>query len=218
MRKADVSTAPAVVYRNYTLAELRADGAVHVIGVILALGGSVALLLFMFDRTAMGPYVATTVYLVTLVLSMSLSAAYNIWPTSPIKRFLRRFDHSAIYLLIAGTYTPFMAKSGTWWLLAGVWAIAIVGVLLKFLKPDRFDRLSIALYLGLGWSGAAAYQEFSGALSATIVWLILAGGVVYSLGVIFHILERLPFHNAIWHGFVLVAASIHFAAVCSAVA
>ena len=95
----------------------------------------------------MGPYVATTVYLVTLVLSMSLSAAYNIWPISPIKRFLRRFDHSAIYLLIAGTYTPFMAKSGTWWLLAGVWAIAIVGVLLKFLKPDRFDRLSIALYL-----------------------------------------------------------------------
>ena len=218
MRKADVSTAPAVVYRNYTLAELRADGAVHVIGVILALGGAIALLLFMFDRTAMGPYVATTVYLVTLVLSMSLSAAYNIWPTSPIKRFLRRFDHSAIYLLIAGTYTPFMAKSGTWWLLAGVWAIAIVGVLLKFLKPDRFDRLSIALYLGLGWSGAAAYQEFSGALSATIVWLILAGGVVYSLGVIFHILERLPFHNAIWHAFVLVAASTHFAAVCSAVA
>ena len=130
----------------------------------------------------MGPYVATTVYLVTLVLSMSLSAAYNIWPISPIKRFLRRFDHSAIYLLIAGTYTPFMAKSGTWWLLAGVWAIAIVGVLLKFLKPDRFDRLSIGLYLALGWSGAAAYQEFSGALSATIVWLILAGGVVYSLG------------------------------------
>jgi hemolysin III len=218
MPKSDISTAPAVIYRDYTLAELRADGAVHVIGVVLAMGGAAALLSIMVDRTAPGPYVATTVYLATLVLSMSLSAVYNIWPISPIKRFLRRFDHSAIYLLIAGTYTPFMAKSGTWWLLAGVWAIAIVGVLLKFLKPDRFDRLSIGLYLALGWSGAAAYQEFSSALSATIVWLILAGGVVYSLGVIFHILERLPFHNAIWHGFVLIAASIHFAAVCSAVA
>ncbi|HMF67316.1 MAG TPA: hemolysin III family protein, partial [Phyllobacterium sp.] len=98
------------------------------------------------------------------------------------------------------------------------WAIAVVGVLLKLLKPDRFDRLSIGLYLGLGWSGAAAYDAFSGALSATIVGLILAGGVVYSLGVIFHVFERLPFHNAIWHAFVLVAASIHFAAVCSAVA
>ncbi|CAN7726933.1 hemolysin III family protein [Phyllobacterium sp. LjRoot231] len=217
MRKADISTAPVVIYRDYTLAELRADGAVHVIGVILAMGGSVALLSFMFDRTAAGPYVATTVYLATLVLSISLSALYNIWPISPIKRFLRRFDHSAIYLLIAGTYTPFMAKSGTWWLLAGVWAIAIVGVLLKLLKPDRFDRLSIGLYLGLGWSGAAAHHEFSGALSATILWLILAGGVVYSLGVVFHVFERLPFHNAIWHAFVLVAASIHFAAVCSTV-
>jgi len=218
VRKADISTVPAVIYRNYTLAELRADGAVHVIGVILAIAGSVALLSFMFGRTAVGPYVATTIYLATLVLSISLSALYNIWPISPIKRFLRRFDHSAIYLLIAGTYTPFMAKSGTWWLLASVWAIAVVGVLLKFLKPDRFDRLSIGLYLGLGWSGAAAYDEFSGALSATVVWLILAGGVVYSFGVIFHIFERLPFHNVIWHAFVLVAASIHFAAVCSAVA
>jgi hemolysin III len=218
MPRSNISTAPAVIYRDYTLAELRADGAVHVIGVILAIGGTIGLLSFMFDRTAVGPYVATTVYLVTLVLSISLSALYNIWPISPIKRFLRRFDHSAIYLLIAGTYTPFMAKSGTWWLLACVWAIAIVGVFLKLLKPDRFDRLSIGLYLGLGWSGASAYHEFSGALSATILWLILAGGVVYSFGVIFHVFERLPFHNAIWHAFVLVAASIHFAAVCSAVA
>ncbi len=141
MRKPDISTVPAVIYRDYTLAELRADGAVHVIGVILAMGGSVALLSFMFDRTAVGPYVATTIYLATLVLSITLSALYNIWPISPIKRFLRRFDHSAIYLLIAGTYTPFMAKSGTLWLLTGVWAIAVVGVLLKLLKPDRFDRL-----------------------------------------------------------------------------
>jgi hemolysin III len=218
MRAANVSTAPAVIYRDYTLAELRADGAVHIVGVALALAGSIALLSFMVDRTVAGSYLATAVYVMTLVLSMSLSALYNIWPISPVKRFLRRFDHSAIYLLIAGTYTPFMAKTGTWWLLIGVWTIAVIGVFLKLLKPDRFDRLAIGLYLGLGWSGAAAYKEFSGALSADVLWLILAGGLVYSFGVIFHIFERLPFHNAIWHAFVLVAASIHFVAVCSAVA
>lgn len=219
MRAANVSTAPAVTYRDYTLAELRADGAVHIVGVTLALAGSIALLSFMVDdRAARGSYLATAVYVITLVLSMSLSALYNIWPISPVKRFLRRFDHSAIYLLIAGTYTPFMAKTGTWWLLIGVWAIAVVGVFLKLLKPNRFDRLSIGLYLALGWSGAAAYQEFSGALSADVLWLILAGGLVYSFGVIFHVFEKLPFHNAIWHAFVLIAASIHFVAVCSAVA
>ncbi len=162
-----------------------------------------------------GAYIATAIYLATLVLSISISAVYNVWPVSPVKLFLRRFDHSAIYLLIAGTYTPFMAKSGTWWLLAFVWAIAVAGVLLKFLMPNRFDRLSIGLYLALGWSGVAAYHEFAGTLSASILWLILIGGLVYSFGVIFHVVERLPFHNAIWHGFVLVAASIHYAAVCS---
>ncbi|ATU95808.1 PAQR family membrane homeostasis protein TrhA [Phyllobacterium zundukense] len=217
MRKRSTSAISAVTYRNYSLAELRADSAIHITGVILAIVGSIALLSVMVDHTAVGAYVATTIYLTTLVLSITISAVYNVWPISPVKRLLRRFDHSAIYLLIAGTYTPFMAKSGTWWLLATVWAIAAAGVLLKLLKPNRFDRLSIGLYLALGWSGVAAYQELAGALSASILWLILAGGLVYSFGVIFHIVERMPFHNAIWHGLVLIAASIHFAAVCSTV-
>ena len=207
----------AVIYRDYSLAEVRADSAIHIIGVVMAVAGSIALLAFMVDRTATGAYIATAIYLATLVLSISISAVYNVWPISPVKLFLRRFDHSAIYLLIAGTYTPFIAKSGTWWLLATVWAIAVAGVLLKLLMPNRFDRLSIGLYLALGWSGVTAYHELAGTLSASILWLILIGGLVYSFGVIFHVVERLPFHNAIWHGFVLVAASIHYAAVCSAV-
>ncbi|MBZ9656018.1 PAQR family membrane homeostasis protein TrhA [Phyllobacterium lublinensis] len=209
--------AAAVIYRDYSLAELRADGAIHIIGVILAIAGSIALLAVMVDHTALGAYVATAIYLATLVLSITISAVYNVLSVSPAKLFLRRFDHSAIYLLIAGTYTPFIAKTGTWWLLATVWAIAAAGVLLKLLLPNRFDRLSIVLYLALGWSGVAAYHDLAGTLSASILWLILTGGIVYSLGVIFHVFERLPFHNAIWHGFVLVAASIHYAAVCSAV-
>jgi hemolysin III len=206
------------MFRNYSGAELRADGAVHIVGVILAITASIILLTIVLDQPARGTSAVTAIYLTTLVLSIALSAIYNIWPPiSPVKRLLRRFDHSAIYLLIAGTYTPFMAKSGTWWLLSGVWVIAAAGIILKILKPDRFDRLSIGLYLALGWSGVAAYHELAGALSASVLWLILAGGMVYSLGVIFHVLERLPFHNAIWHAFVLTAAGIHFAAVYSVV-
>jgi hemolysin III len=208
---------PVTMFRNYSEAELWADGAVHIVGVILAIIASTILLTIVLNQPAGGTSAATAIYLATLVLSIALSATYNIWPISPVKRLLRRFDHSAIYLLIAGTYTPFMAKSGTWWLLSGVWVIAVAGIMLKILKPDRFDRLSIGLYLALGWSGVAAYHELAGALSASVLWLILAGGMVYSLGVIFHVLERLPFHNAIWHAFVLTAAGIHFAAVYSVV-
>ncbi|MBA8878361.1 hemolysin III [Phyllobacterium myrsinacearum] len=217
LRPSPARPLPTLAFRNYTVAELWADGIVHMTGVTLTITGSILLLAFGTKEATLGAYTATAIYLATLTLSMGLSAIYNIWPISPVKAFLRRFDHSAIYLLIAGTYTPLMAKSGTWWLLSTVWTIAIAGVLLKLLKPDRFDRLSILLYLALGWSGVAAYQELTMALSATVLWLILAGGLVYSFGVIFHVLDRMPFHNAIWHAFVLTAASIHFAAICAAV-
>ncbi|WP_051614929.1 hemolysin III family protein [Phyllobacterium sp. UNC302MFCol5.2] len=208
---------PVTIFRRYSVAELWADGVVHVLGTTLAIVGSIILLTIVLGQSAIGTSTATAIYVGTLVLSMGLSATYNIWPESPIKYLLRRFDHSAIYLLIAGTYTPFMAKSGTWWLLAGVWATAVVGVVLKLVMPGRFDRLAIGLYLLLGWSGVSAYHQLEGALSASVLWLILAGGIVYSCGVIFHVLERLPFHNAIWHSFVLTAAGIHFAAVYSVV-
>ncbi len=203
----------------YTIAELWADGVVHVLGVALAVVGIVVFAVAMAGRITVVDFVAAAVYLATLILSIAASAAYNVWPISRTKWILRRFDHSAIYLLIAGTYTPFMVKMETWAMLAGVWSIALVGVGLKLLRPGYYDRLSIALYLALGWSGVATYDSLLTKLTPTVIGLIVAGGLVYSLGVIFHVWERLRFQNAIWHAFVLVAATIHFAAVwCSSVA
>ena len=198
---------------RYSVAELWVDGIVHVLGVGLALAGAVVFSIAMFGRIDVAGFTAVSVYLSTLILSIAASAAYNIWPISRTKWILRRLDHSAIYLLIAGTYTPFMAKMGTWWMLAGVWAVASLGVALKLFRPGHFDRLSIALYLALGWSGIATYDSLVTKLSPTVLWLIVAGGLVYSLGVIFHVWEKLRFQNAIWHGFVLIAAAIHFVAV-----
>lgn len=202
---------------RYTRAELWADGVVHAIGVLLACVGTVLFAVFAASGIDRPDLVAALVYLATLLLSIAASAVYNVWPISPTKWLLRRLDHSAIYLLIAGTYTPFMVKMETWCMLAGVWAIAILGVSVKLLRPGRYDRLAIALYLALGWSGVATYDTLITELTPTVIWLIVVGGCTYSLGVIFHIWERLRFQNAIWHSFVLVAASIHFAAVwCSA--
>jgi channel protein (hemolysin III family) len=143
------------------------------------------------------------------------SAAYNLWLVSRIKRLLRRFDHSAIYLLIAATYTPFTVqmKSGlASGLLVGIWTIVAVGIVLKLVLPGRFDRLSLVFYLLLGWSGVMLYDVITSFPSST-VWLLAVGGALYSLGVVFHLWESLRFQNAIWHSFVVLAAACHYAAV-----
>ncbi len=140
-----------------------------------------------------------------------------MWPRGPVKWILRRFDHSAIFILIAATYTPFLARmpagSLATTLFVGVWATAILGVLIKCALPGRLDRVAIMLYLGLGWSGALAYPSLREALGGATLPLILAGGIVYSAGVIFHVWDSLRFQNAIWHGFVVTGAALHYAAV-----
>lgn len=148
---------------------------------------------------------------------LTASAAYNMWPPTPIRSWLRRIDHSAIYVMIAATYSPFIAQIRDGWtaaaLLCAVWSVAIGGVILKFAMPNRLHGLSIALYLALGWSGVAAYGALGQVLDQETWWLLGAGGVIYSVGVAFHLAEALPFHNAIWHLFVLTAAGVHYVAV-----
>jgi hemolysin III len=135
---------------------------------------------------------------------------------------LRRFDHAAIFVMIAGTYTPFIAqmKAGvaSASLLTGVWLTAIFGIALKTLLPGRFDRTAVAACLVLGWSGALAYDSVATALPSISLWLLAAGGALYSIGVIFHCWQSLRFQNAIWHLFVLVAACCHYSAVLFCVA
>jgi hemolysin III len=208
---------PASVSWDYDRVELIADGAVHAIGVSLGLIGAVVIVVMAAQSGAATDIPSIVIYAVGLLAMLGFSAAYNMWPISPVKWVLRRFDHSAIYLMIAGTYTPFIgqlkdgvASAG---LLLGVWLTAIIGVALKLLMPGRFDRMAIALYLILGWSCVVAYGPISAALPNASLWLLVAGGVLYSIGVIFHAWRKLRFHNAIWHGFVLAAACCHYSAV-----
>jgi hemolysin III len=153
---------------------------------------------------------------------LAFSAAYNMWPVSPAKWVLRRFDHSAIYLLIAGTYTPFLVQMKNVLASAslgiGVWLSAVIGMALKLALPGRFDRLAIVLCLLLGWSGVIAYDSLASAVPSLSLWLLAIGGILYSLGTLFHVWRRLRFHNAIWHSFVLAAASCHYSAVLTCLA
>ena len=202
---------------NYDRREILADGVVHVLGVAFAVIAVVSLLVAAARALAPWELASVSVYGVGLVAVLVVSAVYNLWPISPMKHYLRRFDHSAIYLLIAGTYTPFISqmKGGleSAALLIGLWLAAAVGIALKIGFPNRYDRLSIVLYLLMGWSGVVFYEAIFGALPSATLWLLAAGGILYTSGVIFHLWESLRFQNAIWHAFVLAAAMCHYGAV-----
>ncbi len=165
----------------------------------------------------MGDSAAILVYVIGLVTTLGLSATYNLWPVSPVKWILRRFDHSTIYLFIAATYTPFLPRitSGLWtvaWL-AYIWGFALAGAALKLFWPGRLERVAVAFYVLLGWSG----MLLLGRLPWTTLQFLVLGGLLYSGGIAFHLWDRLRFQNAIWHSFVLLAAAAHYFAVLTCI-
>lgn len=202
---------------TYDKKELIADGIVHAVGVMFGIVSIIALVIIAAPVVGAWEFTSILVYSIGLLTVLTVSALYNLWPVSPVKWVLRRFDHSAIYLLIAGTYTPFItqmkANVESLLLLSGVWLTSMVGIALKLRFPGRFDRLSILLYLLLSWSGVMAYESVFGTLPASTLWLLAIGGILYTVGVLFHLWESLRFQNAIWHTFVLVAAACHYTAV-----
>lgn len=217
MAATSVHAAAGAVGWNYDRAELIVDGIVHAIGVVLGLIAATALVVLAAVYASPLDIVGVSIYVAGLLTMLVLSATYNLWPVSRAKWVLRRFDHSAIYVLIAATYTPFILymKTGVFAiaLLIGVWCVAIFGIVMKLGWPGRFDRLSIGLYLALGWSGAMLYDRVVAALPTLALWLVLAGGALYTLGVIFHSWRTLRFQNVIWHCFVLLGAACHYTAV-----
>src|ERR1700744_1344122 len=212
-----VHAAAGMIGWHYDRAELIADGVVHVVGVVFGLIAATVLIVLAAVYARAIDIVAASIYVAGLLSMLVLSATYNLWPVSRAKWVLRRFDHSAIYLLIAGTYTPFILELResvfAMALLAGVWCVAIVGIVLKLVLPGRFDRISVGLYLAMGWSGLMLYDRVVAALPTLALWVVVAGGALYSLGVIFQAGPRCPFQSAIWHCFVLLGAPCHYTAV-----
>ena len=212
-----IHAATGAIRWNYDRAELIADGVVHAIGICTGLIAATVLIVLTAIYAGTVDMVVVSIYVAGLLSMLVFSATYNLWPVSPTKWVLRRFDHSAIYVLIAATYTPFIVELKqslfAYALLIGVWCVAIWGTVLKLRWPGRFDRLAVGLYLALGWSGAMLYDSAITALPTSALACVIAGGVLYSLGVIFHAWRRLRFQNVIWHCFVLLGAGCHYTAV-----
>ena len=201
--------------RIYSEVEHRADAVIHVLGVIFAINASLWLL---WHATGLSVLVSVSVYCLGLLLMISFSAAYNLVPHHrPSKQVLRRLDHAAIFIMIAATYTPFAVNrlghpQGDI-VLAAIWLTATAGVALKVLFPRRFEVASLGLYLGMGWMVVTVIKPLAASLAAADFWLLIAGGLVYSAGVVFYVIDRIPYHKAIWHGAVLAAAVLHFTAI-----
>lgn len=207
---------PFVGRFTHSRAELIADGVVHAIGIVLAVAAGAVLLSISAAHTAAGEYLAAVVFVAALLTVLTVSLIYNMWPISPAKWVLRRFDHAGIYLLIAATYTPFLTqldRQTAMWMACIVWSAAVAGMSIKLFLPGRLDRLAIAFYLAMGWSGVVILRPLIVTLPTATLWLLFAGGVVYSCGVIFYAWQRLRFQSALWHGFVVTGAGLHVAAM-----
>ena len=203
-------------------AERRADAMVHVIGVTCGLVGCVALAIVASPGADVAVLVSLVIYGAGLLAMLGCSALCNTAKPGPLKELWRRLDHAAIFVMIAGTYTPFaaIAIGGAWGtgLLVFVWAVAAAGVVLKLLRLERLETLSIAAYLLLGWTILVAIDHLIAAVSLPAFVLLVAGGVLYTVGVMFYRWDGLPYNRAIWHGFVLAAAACQYVAVLDVVA
>jgi hemolysin III len=199
-----------------TSASMRADLIVHLVGLGFAVIGGATLLGLALGLGTLSLAAAILIYVAGFVAMLALSLAYNFsklrW-----RPILRRLDHAAIFVMIAGSYTPFTTQrlhgAWAWGMTAAVWALALAGVAAKLFLPGLGRRFWIGPYLGLGWLSLLAIQPLTGAVSWVVLALLAAGGLVYSTGSLFYVLEKLSFRRAIWHGHVVGAAALHFVAV-----
>lgn len=202
--------------RHRLLAEI-ANAMTHGIGLLLSVAGLVVLVVLARQRASALHVVACSIYGGTLIILYLASTLYHSLSSTRAGHVLRVIDHSAIYLLIAGTYTPFALVNlrGAWgWSILGViWALAFVGILFKAFHTGRFRIVSSAIYLAMGWMSLIAIRPLLAAVPpGGILWLV-AGGVCYTGGVVFYVWKSLKFHHAIWHLFVLAGSLCHFMAV-----
>ena len=201
----------------YSFAEECANYLTHGLGAVLSLVGLVLLLVNSATMEDGWKILSFSIYGASLFLLYLASTLYHATSHPELKHLFKTLDHCAIYLLIAGSYTPFllvtMRGSTGWILFALVWLIAVFGIGLKIAFKHRFHKLRVTTYLLMGWLVVFASSELGSALASGGIYLLVAGGLVYTLGVVFYLGERIPFNHAIWHVFVMAGSVLHYLAI-----
>lgn len=202
----------------YPWAEEIANSISHGIGLVFGIVGLVLLLVqAVNDGAGVTAITSYSLYGGSMILLFLASTLYHAIPHQRAKHWLKKFDHCAIYLLIAGTYTPFLLvglrSPLAHWLMVVIWGLALVGIIFKLVFAHRFEAISLITYMLMGWLSVIVLYQMVMRLPAGSVWLLAAGGITYSLGVIFYVSKRIPYNHAIWHGFVLGGSFCHFLAI-----
>jgi hemolysin III len=194
-----------------------ANSLTHGLGLVLSVAGFVALLVLAILRGSALQIVSCSVYGATLVCLYAVSTVYHTVQSRRFKRVLKILDHSSIYLLIAGTYTPFtmvILRGGWGWTLFGlVWGLSLFGILFKVWFVDHFKIVSPIVYIAMGWLVLIAFKPLLAIVPGGAIAWLLAGGLSYTIGVVFYAWRKLPYNHAIWHVFVLAGSVCHYFAV-----
>lgn len=197
--------------------EWLADVIVHAVGIVLAVAGCTFLVITAANSGSVKLTAALVVYSAGLLAMLGCSALYNSNTNQKLSKLLERFDLSGIFLMIAASYTPFMLATldgpMAWTFLGVVWTVALAGIAMNLLVRWNAPKVYIAMYLVLGWAALSIMDKLIHSLSPLGLALLAAGGILYTIGVVFHVNKKLPFNSAIWHGFVIAAASCHFTAI-----
>jgi hemolysin III len=201
--------------------EHAADLIVHLVGLAAAVIGGGILFYWAMARGGSSVALATALYALCIMVMLACSAAYNLTRPSRARRVLRRLDEAAIFLMIAGSYTPFLVHiydpPFSTLNIALVWTLAVAGACGKLFMPQLSDRFWCVVYIAFGWLSVALVGPFATHMPMSVIVLLAAGGLVYTVGVLFYLNHGLPFRRAIWHSFVVVGAGLHFAAVATGV-
>lgn len=202
---------------RYTLGEEIANSVIHGLGILLAIAGFGVLTAFSALYGTTAHVVGCSIFGATLILLYTTSTLYHSIPSTRAKPILRALDHSAIFLLIAGTYTPFSLVNlrGPWgWSLLGlIWTLAILGIVTRVLLGRKRTWLSVAFYIAMGWTVLIAIKPLVANTAPGGIRLLVAGGLFYTVGTVFYLWKKLPHHHAIWHVFVLLGSIFHYFAV-----
>jgi len=202
---------------RYTLREEIASSVTHGVGIVLAIAGLAVLVAFAALHGDAWHVTSCSIFGAALILCFTTSTLYHSVQVERIKHTLRALDHSAIFVLIAGTYTPFLLVNlrGAWgWsLLAVIWTLTFLGIALRLFLKGRLHGLVVSIYLAMGWAVVVAAEPMLERVATGGLVLLAAGGLAYTAGVAFYKWKRLPYNHAIWHGFVLAGAALHFFAV-----
>lgn len=212
----------STVNKRYTLGEEIFNSVTHGIGSLLSIAGTVVLIVFSAINSDAFAVVSSAIYGASLIILYTMSTLYHSITNVKAKKFFRIMDHNTIFFLIAGTYTPYtlaVLRSALGWVLFGiVWGAAVIGIVLNSIDLEKFSKISVVCYIAMGWVIIIAVKPLMNTMPFVSFVLLVAGGVFYTLGVIFYAIKKVKYFHSVWHIFTVIGSALHYFSVFIAIA